>query len=82
MLPIAAAPPERLDLPGLENVYRLGPQLYSGGEPRGEEAFAALRALGIKTAISVDGATPDTETAQKFGIRYVHLPVGYDGIPR
>jgi protein tyrosine phosphatase (PTP) superfamily phosphohydrolase (DUF442 family) len=76
------SPPERLDLPGVENAYRLGPRLYSGGEPRGEEAFAALKALGIKTAISVDGATPDAETARKYGIRYVHLPVGYDGIPR
>jgi protein tyrosine phosphatase (PTP) superfamily phosphohydrolase (DUF442 family) len=82
-LPIAhASPPERLDLPGVENAYRLGPRLYSGGDPRGEQAFAALKALGIKTAISVDGAAPDAQTARKFGIRYVHLPVGYDGIPR
>jgi len=41
-----------------------------------------LKSLGIKTAISVDGATPDAETARRYGIRYVHLPVGYDGIPR
>jgi hypothetical protein len=77
-----ASPPERLDLPGVENAYRLSPRLYSGGEPRGELAFGALKALGIKTAISVDGATPDAETARRYGIRYVHLPVGYDGIPR
>jgi protein tyrosine phosphatase (PTP) superfamily phosphohydrolase (DUF442 family) len=82
-LPAAVAfPPERLDLPGVENAYRLGRRLYSGGEPHGEPAFAALKALGIKTVISVDGATPDAETARKYGIRYVHLPVGYDGIPR
>jgi protein tyrosine phosphatase (PTP) superfamily phosphohydrolase (DUF442 family) len=77
-----ASPPERLDLPGVENAYRLSPRLYSGGEPRGEQAFAALKSLGIKTAISVDGATPDAETARRYGIRYVHLPVGYDGISR
>ena len=82
-LPAAVAlPPERLDLPGVENAYRLSPRLYSGGEPRGKQAFAALKALGIKTVISVDGATPDAETARRYGIRYVHLPAGYDGIPR
>jgi protein tyrosine phosphatase (PTP) superfamily phosphohydrolase (DUF442 family) len=84
MLTMAArgSPPKRLELPKIENAYRLSPQLYSGGEPRGVEAFSALRALGIKTVISVDGAMSDTETARKFGIRYVHLPIGYDGVPR
>ncbi|QEH39275.1 hypothetical protein OJF2_78900 (plasmid) [Aquisphaera giovannonii] len=76
------APPERLELPGIENAFRLGPGLYSGGEPRGEEAFSALKALGVRTVISVDGAIPDVETARRFGIRYVHLPIGYDGVPR
>jgi protein tyrosine phosphatase (PTP) superfamily phosphohydrolase (DUF442 family) len=79
---LAAEPPERLALPGIENAFRLGPRLYSGGEPRGAEAFAALKALGVKTIISVDGARPDVETARHFGIRYAHLPVGYDGVPR
>ncbi len=31
--------------------------------------------------ISVDGATPQLELARKFGLRYIHLPHGYDGIP-
>ena len=26
--------------------------------------------------------TPDLETAKRLGIRYVHLPIGYDGVPR
>jgi protein tyrosine phosphatase (PTP) superfamily phosphohydrolase (DUF442 family) len=76
------ATPERLVAPGIENAFRLSPRLYSGGEPQGEGAFEALQALGVKTIVSVDGASPDIETAHKFGIRYVHLPVGYDGVPR
>jgi hypothetical protein len=36
--------------------------------------------LGIKTIVSVDGARPDAARAKKFGMRYVHLPIGYDGI--
>jgi hypothetical protein len=32
----------------------------------------------VKTIVSVDGGKPDVETARKHGIRYVHLPIGYD----
>lgn len=55
--------------------------MISGGLPEGEAGFAELRKLGIKTVISVDGAKPDEATAKKHGLRYVHLPHGYDGIP-
>jgi protein tyrosine phosphatase (PTP) superfamily phosphohydrolase (DUF442 family) len=67
---------------GLHNVFRVSDRVYSGGSPDGEAGFAALARLGVKTVVSVDGATPDVETARRHGIRYVHLPVGYDGIPR
>ena len=75
-------PPERIEAPGIENLYRLGPQLLSGGQPEGEAAFEALKKLGVKTVISVDGAPPDVAMARRFGLRYVHLPIGYDGVPR
>ncbi|HSH95752.1 MAG TPA: hypothetical protein VK968_16530 [Roseimicrobium sp.] len=55
-------------------------RLFSGGQPEGEESFRALEKLGVKTILSVDGATPDVSTASKYGLRYVHIPVGYDGI--
>ncbi len=74
--------PAKLDVAACENVWRLRGDVYSGGEPRGEAAFRALSALGVRTILRVDGARPDVEAARKFGIRYVHLPVGYDGIPR
>jgi protein tyrosine phosphatase (PTP) superfamily phosphohydrolase (DUF442 family) len=64
----------------LPNALQLNARLISGGLPDGEEAFAQLRYLGVKTIISVDGATPDVATAEKHGLRYVHLPHGYDGI--
>jgi protein tyrosine phosphatase (PTP) superfamily phosphohydrolase (DUF442 family) len=74
--------PVRLEIHGIENTFRLSPRLYSGGDPHGVEALAALKRLGVKTIISVDGATPDVDTARRLGLRYVHLPVGYDGVPR
>jgi protein tyrosine phosphatase (PTP) superfamily phosphohydrolase (DUF442 family) len=66
---------------GIENFYQLSDRFYSGAAPEGEIAFAQLKARGIKTIITVDGTKPDVETARKYGIRYVHLPIGYDGVP-
>jgi hypothetical protein len=36
--------------------------------------------MGVNTVVSVDGAVPQRELAKAAGIRYVHIPVGYDGI--
>src|SRR5262245_56285152 len=66
----------------LPNAYQIHPKVISGGLPEGDAAFQELADLGVKTVISVDGATPDIETAKKHGLRYIHLPHGYDGIPR
>lgn len=73
--------PEKLEVGGLHNVFRLNSHLYSGNGPEGDRSFESLKKLGIKTVISVDGAKPDLERAKKFGIRYVHLPIGYNGVP-
>ena len=67
---------------GLHNLIRVSDKLLSGSSPDGPTGFATLTALGVKTVISVDGSTPDVAEAERHGIRYVHLPVGYDGIPR
>ncbi len=67
---------------GLENVFRIGDALYSGSSPEGKAGFDSLKNLGIKTILSVDGSKPDVEGAHTAGMRYVHIPVGYDAIPR
>jgi protein tyrosine phosphatase (PTP) superfamily phosphohydrolase (DUF442 family) len=71
-----------LEMPGLHNVVRVSDKLISGSSPEGKAGFQSLRGLGVQTVISVDGARPDVETARESGIRYVHLPIGYDGISR
>ncbi len=76
----AAVPIRRIESRHLPNSYRLTDKVISGGQPDGDAAFAELSALGVKTIISVDGARPDVAAAKKFGLRYVHLPHGYDGI--
>ncbi len=67
-------------MPGIENVFCVTPNLYSGGAPEGDAAMAELKKLGVRTIISVDGLAPDTAAAEKAGLAYVHLPVGYNGI--
>lgn len=77
-----SVPEEPIHPVGLHNVLRLSDKLYSGSAPEGEEGFRSLSRLGVRTVISVDGSRPDVEIAHRFGLRYVHLPVGYDGIAR
>lgn len=79
LVPVGAVPVP-CALGPIENAFRIGPRLFSGGEPHGDAAFAALAAAGVRTVVSVDGAQPDVAAAQRQGMRYVHVPIGYEGI--
>ena len=72
---------KRLPAEHLPNPLQVHPRVISGGLPEGDAAFRELVDLGVKTIISVDGMAPDVQAARRFGLRYVHLPHGYDGIP-
>jgi protein tyrosine phosphatase (PTP) superfamily phosphohydrolase (DUF442 family) len=74
------AAPQPLPVAGIENCFQVTDRVLSGGQPNGEAAFAALQKLGVKTILSVDGSPPEVASAAKFGLRYIHLPHGYDGI--
>lgn len=67
------------DYPGIHNAAAYDDGFISGSAPEGDEGFQTLAALGVKTVISVDGAVPDVETAERYGLRYIHLPIGYNG---
>ena len=69
-----------IEISGIHNAFHVTDRVYSGSQPEGEKAFEALAKLGIKTIVSVDGGKPEVELAKKHGIRYVHLPIGYDGV--
>ncbi len=77
---ILSAVPQVEDLPQPQNLLQVSNRIYSGGEPQGDDAFARLAKLGVRTVVSVDGAKPDVEAARKHGLRYIHIPLGYDGI--
>ena len=79
--PKAELLPEKIYTAYLPNAIRIHAQVISGGQPKGEAGFQELQNLGVKIVISVDGAKPEIELAKKHGLKYVHLPHSYDGIP-
>jgi len=70
---------EPVDRPGLHNLVAYHDGFVSGSVPEGDAGFDGLAAMGIRTIISVDGAVPEVELAADRGMRYIHLPIGYDG---
>ncbi|MFN9638745.1 MAG: hypothetical protein ACK56W_01810 [Pirellula sp.] len=72
--------PTKISTENLPNCIQVTENVYSGAVPEGPLAFEELRKLGIKTVVSVDGMKPNVELATSYGLRYVHLPHGYDGI--
>ena len=78
----AAKESTALEVPSLHNVFRIDDHLISGSSPDDEAGYAALAKLGVKVLISVDGSKPNVDLAHTYGMRYVHLPFGYDGVPK
>lgn len=72
--------PEQILDSRLHNAYRIHTNVISGAAPDAA-SLAALQELGVRTIISVDGARPDVDLAKTHGMRYVHLPHGYDAVP-
>lgn len=78
----------RLNVPGLENVFALSSKILSGsGIPDAATRadylwgpFKSLAKLGVTTIVSVDGTFPDADEARRHGLRYVHIPIGYDTV--
>ena len=65
----------------IQNGFRFGPKIITGGFPTNDATFQALKELGVKTIIRVDAEAPPTERADKLGMTYLHFPVSYSGLP-
>lgn len=63
----------------IHNFFSIEDKVFSGSTPDSEAGFEELADRGVKTIISVDGGKPEVDLARKFGITYIHLPIGYDG---
>ena len=73
-------PPRSAELPTIPHLQAVADGVFSGARPRDEQDFAALAKMGVKTIVSVDGVRPDIEAAKKHGLRYIHIPLGYDTV--
>jgi hypothetical protein len=58
-----------------------GLTVYSGGEPSADGAFEHLLSLGVTTVVSVDATSPEADTIESMGMRSVHVPMSYSGVP-
>jgi hypothetical protein len=56
--------------------------VFTGGQPATAGEFAYLRKMGVRTVVSVDAAPPNLQLAKQYGLKYVHIPLGYDGLER
>ena len=48
-----------IEIVGVHNAFRVSEKIYSGSQPESDAAFAALKNLGVKTIVSVDGGKPE-----------------------
>ena len=65
---------------GLESFRQAAEGVYVGGEPSGGTAWRQLAALGVRTVVGVDAPPPEAALAERFGLRVIHVPIGYGGI--
>ncbi len=72
----------KIESHSLHNFFQISTDIYSGSSPEGQPAFMELNQLGVRTIISVDGAKPDVVAAKRHGMNYIHIPFGYDAVPR
>ncbi|MCC6660263.1 MAG: cytochrome c [Phycisphaerales bacterium] len=76
----AVSDPAAASLPGLVNVVAYHDNFWSGSAPEGAQGFRTLKRMGVRTVISVDGMEPEVALAHEQGLRYIHLPIGYNGM--
>jgi len=76
-------PPEPVEpAPPIRNVLRIADNVYAGSSAASDAALDHIQEMGIKVIVSVDAAVPPIEEASARGMRYVQVPLGFNGIPR
>ena len=70
----------RIESDVVDQLFELAADLMCGAEPMGDAGYAYLAGQGVKVILSVDSVKPNAELAGKYGMKTLHVPVGYDGI--
>ena len=72
--------PVSTSIDGIERVHVVTDRLLTGSSPD-EAGYRELQDMGVEIVLSVDGPMPPVELIRELGMRSVHLPIGYDGVP-
>ncbi len=65
---------EPLPQHGIENLHRITPTLFRSAQPRAE-AVESLRALGVRTIVSLRAFNKDDDEFRGTGMRLVRVPI-------
>ena len=79
-LPESSEGPVSTSIDGIERVHEVTDRLLTGSSPD-EAGYRELQGMGVEIVLSVDGPMPPVELIRELGMRSVHLPIGYDGVP-
>ena len=79
-LPESSEGPRSNSIDGIERVHEVTDRLLTGSSPD-EAGYRELQGMGVEIVLSVDGPMPPVELIRELGMRCVHLPIGYDGVP-
>lgn len=60
---------QRVDMPGLTNVYRVSPELYRSAQPEGN-GWNSVRELGVRSVVSLRCFHSDQQEADRLGLGY------------
>lgn len=78
ILPLTAGgaeiPTAKPALPGVENAYRVSPNLYRSGQPD-EDGFRIIEAAGIKSILNLREYHSDDDEAEGTSLKLIHYPV-------
>jgi len=69
--------PQRAALVNIKNFGQMDDRFFRGSQPKNEEDYKALAALGIKTIIDLTDDPKDYEKplVESLGMKYVHIPM-------
>jgi tyrosine-protein phosphatase SIW14 len=63
-------------LPGLDSVGRVASGIYRGAQPK-SDGFATLKAMGIRTVITLRTHHGEKEAVEAAGMQYVEIPMSF-----
>ena len=74
---VAQDTPQRAALVRIKNFGQMDDRFFRGAQPKTEEDYKALAAMGIKTIIDLTDDPKEYEKpmAESFGMKYVHIPM-------